>query len=111
MGFVTTGKEGLGSLGRILTNRGEFGYLRGANIVKNHTLSNVVAHHRMSVDFIKKVGYSEPVVFQDEFGEFLMAIGEFLDTEIPVGDLDLRTFTMPQSKPGKFREMASGIKK
>ena len=72
-------------MGKILTNREMFGYFRGSNIVKNHTINNVIAHHCLSVDFIKKVDYSDPEVFQDEFDMFLRTIDEFLDTETPGG--------------------------
>ena len=101
----------LESLGRILTNREMFYYFRGENIVKNHTLNNVIAQHCLSIDFIKKVDYSEPDVFQDEFDRFLRTIGEFLDTEIAgkqFGSADVYDAT---KQTGEFRKMTSGIKK
>ena len=44
----------LGSLGSDLANREMFDYYRGSNIVKNHKLNNVIVHHCLSVDFVKK---------------------------------------------------------
>ena len=46
----------LESLGSELANREVFGYFRGANIVKNHMLNNIIVQHCLSVDFINKVG-------------------------------------------------------
>ena len=87
LGLVRKEKGELETSGRILTNRAMFDYFRGSNIVKNHTLNNVIAQNCPSVDFIKKVDYSEPDVFQDEFDRFLRAINEFLDTETQGGNL------------------------
>ena len=72
----------LKSLGRILTNREAFGYFRG-DIAKNHKLHNVISHHCLPIEFVKKVGYSEPEVSQDEFASGLRRIDEFLNTESP----------------------------
>ena len=58
-------------------------YFRGSNIVKSHKLNNVIVHHCLSVDFIKKVDFGEPEVFQDEFAMGLGKIDEFLDAETP----------------------------
>ena len=51
--------------------------------MKNHTLSNVIAQHCLSIDFINKVESSEAEVSQDEFALFLSEIGEFSDIETP----------------------------
>ena len=69
------------SSGGNLTNRGMFGYFRGSNIIKNHKIHNVIVRHCLSVDFVKKVDFSEPEVFQGEFAMVLRKIDEFLDTE------------------------------
>jgi len=73
----------LKSSSRNLTNREMCDYFRGSNIVKSHKLNNVIVHHCLSVDFIKKVDFGEPEVFQDEFAMGLGKIDEFLDAETP----------------------------
>ena len=53
--------------GRNLANREMFDYIRGENMVKNHKVNNVISLRCLSVDFVKKVDFSEPEVSQDEF--------------------------------------------
>jgi len=54
-----------------LTSREVFDYFRGASIVKNHTLSNIIAQHCLSIDFINKVESIEAEVSQGKFSLFL----------------------------------------
>ena len=75
-GWLGRKRRDLGSLGRILTNREMFGYFRG-DIVKNHKLNNVIAHHCLSIEFVRRVESSEPEDFQDEFAIGLRRIDEF----------------------------------
>ena len=60
-----------------------FDYFRGSNIVKNRNLNNVNNTSQSVRRFHKKVDFSEPEVFQDEFAMDLRKIDEFLDTETP----------------------------
>merc|ERR1712112_50408 len=65
-------------------NQEIFDYFRGANIVKNHKLNNVIVHHCLSIDFSNKVDcIEEEEVPRGEFALFLRGIDEFLDTETP----------------------------
>ena len=50
-------------------------------IVKNRKINNLIVHRCPPVDFIKKVDFGEPEVFQDEFSMVLRRIDEFLGTE------------------------------
>ena len=82
-----TGKKRgeLKSSGRYLTNREMFDYFRDSNIVKTHKLRTVIENHFLAMEFIKQLAPCESGDFQDDFGKFLMAIGEYLNTDAPGG--------------------------
>ena len=79
-GWIGRKRRELEDLGRELANREVFDYFRGAAIVRNHTLSNIIVQHCLCVDFISKVENSEAGIPHDEFSLFLGKIDEFLDT-------------------------------
>ena len=71
------------SLGIELEIRGVLDYFRGACIVKNHALNNIIVQHSLPIDFTNKVESIEADDIQDEFALFLSKIGEYSDTETP----------------------------
>ena len=73
----------LKGVGRELTSREVFDYFRGATIVKDRTLNNIIVQHCLSIDFISKAGNSEEETFHDDFALFLSKIDEFSDTDAP----------------------------
>ena len=102
----------LQSLGGELTSREVSGYFRGDIIVKTHTLSNIIAHHCLSIDFTNKVGNGEAGTFHDVFALFLSKIAAFSDTEEPVVKFGLSdVYDSAKNKLGNYRQMATRIKR
>ena len=95
LGLVRGGME-LENLGRIVTNRAMFDYFRGSSIVKNHKLNHVIAHHCLSIEFIRRVESSEPEDFQDEFANELWRMNEFSNADArgkQIGESDVYDVT------------------
>ena len=66
------GRKGseLKGLCRELASREVFDYFRGAALVKNHTLNNIIVQHFLSIDFINKIENIDAETFHGGFPLF-----------------------------------------
>ena len=99
------------SSGRELAIREVFDYFRGASIVENHTIDNVILQRCLSIDFVKKVGSIDDEAPHDEFRIFLSKIDEFPDTETPGGQFGISdVYDATKNKLGEYRKRTTRIK-
>ena len=73
-----------------------FGYFGEADIAKTHKIRTVIRNHCLDMGFVKQLESCEADDYQDEFGKFLSAIGEYLITNAP-GGFGKRMFTISQN--------------
>ena len=76
-------------MGIELGSREVFDYFRGAAIVMDHTLNNIIVRRCLSIDFIRKVDNSVAETSHGDFALFLSKIDQFLDTDAPGGKFGL----------------------
>ena len=76
----------LKNLGMALTNRERCSaILAGANVVKTHKPNHVILGHCLAIEYIGRLWPRGDETAQNEFGNGLRRMGEFLNTQDPGG--------------------------